>query len=354
MKYEQEKNKINKLWEESQNNTNELNKKKNDSLIQSPNNFSKKSKSLLDSSWAIFTPQCLAKGNQDYVIYPIAGHTYCIYFLQKIKFDRESQIHLQIYRNGSLIFDKKIIPESYPPPPNFPEYWYYEFTIEEFNQIQYSSNYTWRMRFWDGARFHNWSDLKTFYTYEFYPIPPSQEFSYQLPSGNFVDEYEVNDWMTNKVVLNTDMIPPSPYPTYLALPYENLYYAAHDEDKCKWSLEIDYHPDDIRRKLYFTINAGFIHIYRYVEGEYEEQTIPGFASIDIESSPSGINVSVFASLPAVPEGWALCYMSEGEKAYAKYGITEEFSVYAWVGESKSDSWFFPPTTEYYWVIFPEP
>ncbi|MFH0805984.1 MAG: hypothetical protein V1901_03865 [Patescibacteria group bacterium] len=203
MKYEQKKYKIAELWEESQNNTNELNKKKNDSLVSSPNNFFKKSKSLLNPSWIIIVPEYLAKPKINMITYPENGRTYYCKNLTKIIFYGTFYlIHVQIFKSGGLIFDQMVVPVF---DEELEEY-HYLFTGYELSLIQqYNSIYTIRSRPYTGSKFYNWSDLTTFYTYPYYPVPliPGTVYAYlykkDLKVGKQKYSYdpEMGKWTSN-------------------------------------------------------------------------------------------------------------------------------------------------------------
>ena len=230
MKYEQEKNKINKLWEKSQNNTNELSKKENDSLKTSPNNFFKKAKNLISPEWIIIVPYYQFKGKYDSLTFPVSGGTYWIMNLQIIRFSSQ-YIHLQIYRSGSLIFDKRIIGI-------YEEFvgYYYEFTLEEFEEIDFDSSFTWRMRLWEESanRFHNWSDLKPFYTYEYFepPIPRSDVYLFSFGHLSTFGTYTFPPRFISHYF-------GTPYPSYAYLMYGTKNYGFNfNNNKGEWTEEI--------------------------------------------------------------------------------------------------------------------
>jgi len=357
MKYEQEKNKINKLWEKSQKNTEELNKKKNDSLKTSPNNFFKKSKSLITPSTEIKIPNYVGFWN-GVIDLPIDGTLTCRCNYIDFKFN-EQYINFILTRNDGATVNKRVIC-------TYIEYegWYYDISSDTDVQaiMDYDKSYTLIARPFMTSynRWGNFGSPITFSTYEFFPIPPNTEYSYQLPSDSYRQTYVPNAVYSNQFNFSISLPPNPEWNYHLALSYPDLYYAAYDSNQCRWYTGVNHHISDYDTPIYFILSQGCVLIYVAHYGDpgwtYYGILYLGDASLDVLASTSGINVSVSASMPiiSVPPGWDLVDYHVISPAQASVSINEfgTTSVIAYPGESNSDSHFFTPITKTYWVIFP--
>lgn len=379
MKFEQEKNKINKLWEKSQKNKEELEKKKNDSLIVAPNNFKKQSKQLIVPVSLIQTPYYYGKVD---AFMKTAISNFCVdyMFYSSQDYFKSSHKYINFILNG---LDKRVICSDFyinwgewnefiyyglgnmvsrhyqplyntnytciqanigiePGSIGSEYYWqlqgspneyrlYFLDDEEVYNKLTYGTSYTLIARPWTGIRWGLWGAPFNFYIYPYYPPLPDETLYYNLPSDSYRQTYEPNHWISNIFHFSTDSPPPTDSPPggyELALSYPDLYQAVHWLEACEWHKEIYHHTSDTSTSILF---------YLYCNN------VKGFASLDVIASPLGITASVSASAPDVEGAWAGARVVIPGLGYV--------DVLASQGETMSNSKFFPPITRSYIIHY---
>lgn len=275
MSYEQEKNKIRKLWEQNQKNSDDIDKIKNPSIDKIPNNFLKKVKRLDNIEWKLFNPYYAIRSPHNAFIGEYSSEfgtvigTIAAKNFDGLVFDT-SYVHFKLSGGGTLEKRGSLGDNIY------------IFTSEERSQIVgYGRSYNIITRIIENGRWTPWSNPSTFSTYEQFPLP---EVPTNIALANYSGQLPINTYNGPIYWINHSFTwdgTPSPGFAYGYMPTQiPVLYFSYDTYRDKYTVHlINGESTDMVLVNVFTTDPAYVNV----------STVGGALTV---SGPGGGNILI--------------------------------------------------------------